>query len=97
MSPVATNIKAKKKSDFFDSLILAVAIIEPLSTVPQIVDIYTTRDAHSLSLLSWVLFMAASVTWLIYGVRIRSVALIASSILWFTTELLLVFGIIVFS
>jgi uncharacterized protein with PQ loop repeat len=94
---VARITKTQPKKSFFDTFVLAVAIIEPLSTVPQIVDVYTSKDAHSLSLLSWLLFMSASVTWLAYGIKIKNLPLIASSIMWVSTEVLLVIGIIAYS
>lgn len=87
----------KKTNSAFERFVLLVAIIEPLSTLPQIYDLYSSQDASSLSLLSWVLFTAASVIWLIYGISIKSRPLIASSILWLSTELLLMTGIILYS
>ena len=87
----------KKVGTKFEKFVLAVAIVEPLSTIPQIYDVYTTKDATTLSLLSWVLFASASVTWLIYGLKIKNVPLIASSILWVSTEILLILGIFLYS
>lgn len=81
----------------FDKLVLAVAIVEPLTMVPQIYQTYKTQDASSLSLLSWLLFASAAFIWLIYGIKINSRPLIISSFLWIVTELLLVVGIILYS
>ena len=89
--------KKAKENPTFEKFVLLVAIVEPLSTLPQIYDTFSTKDASSLSLLSWVLFTAASFVWLIYGIKIRSGPLIASSILWISTELLLMAGIILYS
>lgn len=80
-----------------ERLALVVAIIEPLSTVPQIVEIYQSENAESISLLSWLLFMAASLIWLAYGLKIKNPPLIASSVLWVITELTLIVGIIIYS
>ena len=95
-----TKHKLPNKSSKYRSLeylVLAVAIVEPLSTVPQIVEVYQSQSAESLSLLSWLLFMAASVIWLVYGIRIKNAPLIASSVLWVSTELLLIGGIITYA
>lgn len=78
-------------------LVLVVAIIEPLSTLPQIIEVFASQDARSLSLLSWILFMSASLIWLVYGIKIKNQPLIASSVLWVGTELLLITGIVVYS
>ena len=95
-----TKHKLPNKSSKYrnlEYLVLAVAIVEPLSTVPQIVEVYQSQSAESLSLLSWLLFMAASVIWLVYGIRIKNAPLIASSVLWVSTELLLIGGIITYA
>lgn len=95
-----TKHKANKKGSklqILEYLVLGVAIIEPLSTVPQIVEVFQSQNAESLSLLSWLLFMSASVIWLFYGIKIKNQQLIASSILWVSTELLLITGIVMYS
>jgi uncharacterized protein with PQ loop repeat len=91
------NIRRMNKPFSIEHLALAVAIVEPLSTVPQILDIYRTHDVESLSLLSWLLFAAASVIWLTYGIKIKNRPLIASSVLWVSTEAVLIFGILIYS
>ena len=78
-------------------LVLAVAIAEPLSTIPQIIDLYSSKDAHGLSLLSWFLFFIGASIWLAYGVKIKNIPLIISSFLWVTTELILIVGILIYS
>ena len=81
----------------FENLVLLVAIIEPLSTVPQIITTYTLQDATGVSLLSWLLFTCASIVWLIYGIKIKSNPLIASSVMWVLTEIILIVGIVIYS
>jgi uncharacterized protein with PQ loop repeat len=90
------NPKAKNNT-LLERAALVVAIVEPLSTVPQIVEVYQTKNVESLSLLSWFLFLLASFIWLAYGIKIKNVPLIASSILWALTELILIAGIIIYS
>ena len=94
---MSKHIPKTKDKGLLEKVVLVIAIIEPLSTIPQIVDIYARQDAHGVSLLSWLLFMAASVTWLAYGIKIKNVPLIASSVVWVTTEVTLIIGILRFS
>lgn len=89
--------KPKNKMSSLEKLALVVAIVEPFSTLPQIIDIYTSRNVESLSLLSWLLFLVGSVVWLAYGIKLKNAPLIASSILWLSTELVLIFGILIYS
>ncbi len=92
-----TALAQKQKSALFDQLVLAVAIIEPLSTLPQIIETYSTHNVESLSLLSWLLYIAASLIWLVYSIKIRNIPLIASSIMWVSAELVLIVGILMYS
>lgn len=94
---MAKNLKKQKNSPGFEAFMVAFAIIEPLTTLPQIYDVFTLKDAHAVSLLTWVLSMGSSSLWLIYGARIRSWPLIASSVMWLLTELVLVIGILLYS
>ena len=89
--------KKVTKTSLVGQLVLGVAILEPLSTVPQIIDIYTTRDVASLSLLSWVFFIIGASIWLAYGIKIKNLPLIISSALWVATELILIIGILIYS
>jgi MtN3 and saliva related transmembrane protein len=97
MTKYKININKTNNALSIEHLALTIAILEPLSTVPQILDIYRTQDVESLSLLSWLLFAAASIVWLVYGIKINNLPLIASSMLWVTTEVILIFGILIYS
>ena len=90
-------ISKPKNASLLEKLVLAVAIVEPLSTVPQIIEIYQSKNAEAISLLSWLLFMGTSLIWLAYGIKIKNLPLIASSIMWVLTELILVVGIVIYS
>ncbi len=86
-----------KNNGILEKLVLAVAIIEPLSTIPQIIDIFTTKDTTAISLVTWILFAIAAVIWLAYGIKIKNTPLIVSSALWVLTESIIVIGILLYS
>ncbi len=73
-------------------LVLAVAIAEPLMTIPQIYQIWSTHTAAGVSLVTWFCYISASVVWIAYSVRTKDVPLAVSSVLWFLTELLVIIG-----
>jgi uncharacterized protein with PQ loop repeat len=85
-----------KKPGFLEWLIMFVAIAEPLMTLPQIIQIWTTRDIHGVSLATWGLYIFASFIWLIYGVKIRNNALIVTGAMWVLVESTVVVGILTF-
>lgn len=88
--------KKKNRDELVERCMIIFAAIEPLTTIPQIVLLYTTKNATGLSLSMWVLYMLAAFVWLVYGIRIKSKALIASSIFWILTELPMVVGILIY-
>ena len=84
----------KRKKSFIDRAVLAIAIVEPLMTIPQIYQIWSTHNAQGVSLLSWLFYMLAAAVWLVYGIKIRDKPIILSSSLWVLTEGLVVLGVL---
>ncbi|HET9850527.1 MAG TPA: hypothetical protein VFP35_02810 [Candidatus Saccharimonadales bacterium] len=77
-----------------ERLILIVAIVEPLTTIPQILQIYVSRSTGS-SIVTWALYLAASVVWLVYGIKTRNLPIIVTDILWVLVEAMVVVGLLV--
>lgn len=95
-----TKLFYRRKNDIrnqaIERFMIVFATIEPLTTIPQIVLLYTTKNAIGLSLSMWVLYVVAAVVWLFYGIHIKSKALIASSVFWILTEIPVVIGILIY-
>ena len=87
----------KQKNDVLEKLVLVVAIIEPLSTIPQIINIFVNKNAHAVSLTTWLLCAIGAAIWLVYSIKIKNLPLIISSILWVITESIIVIGILLYS
>ncbi|MBI2009314.1 hypothetical protein HYS84_02790 [Candidatus Saccharibacteria bacterium] len=51
--------------------VLVVAVAEPLSTFPQIYEIWIRHKSEGVSVLSWSLFAIAALIWLLYGLKIK--------------------------
>jgi len=82
-----------KANPSLEKLVLFVAVVEPLMTIPQIIQIYVQHDTGS-SLLTWTLYLFASVVWLIYGAKTRSIPIITTSILWVVMEAAVALGLL---
>ena len=52
---------------FFDKLMYALAIITPLTNLPQLLKIWLYNNAAGVSSLSWAMFTLMSAMWFIYG------------------------------
>jgi MtN3 and saliva related transmembrane protein len=91
-----TEGRPKSGKDFFGRFILAVAIIEPLTTIPQIYQIWSRKSAEGVSLATWGFYTLTACIWLVYGIKIKEKPIIISSIMWILTEGLVVIGILLY-
>ncbi|HED05911.1 MAG TPA: hypothetical protein ENI61_04420 [Ignavibacteria bacterium] len=77
---------------FLDKFLLIIAVIGPLVTLPQIIKIFTLKDATGISVISWSLFAILDIPWIVYGFVHKEKPIIISSILWFILNIIVVFG-----
>ena len=82
--------------EIFEPLMVAVGIVQPLATVPQIIKLYLTHTQHAAgqSLSTWSIYTLASLLWVIYGLLNHKAALYVGGILGVTMDLLMVVGIL---
>lgn len=92
--------KRPKKGTRFDRLldnsVCVVAAISPIMTIPQIIKIWTIKDAESLSLPTWGTYALMNVFWLIYGIRHRNPPLLINSLLWAVLYVIILAGIFLY-
>jgi uncharacterized protein with PQ loop repeat len=88
--------KPKQPRSMLSMLVLVVAIIEPLTTVPQIYQIWSTHSAAGVSTLTWAGDVVAAIIWLIYGFVQKDKPLIISSALWMIAEGTVVYGTLLY-
>jgi len=69
-----------------------VALCGPLSSVPQMWEIWADRNAAGVSLVTWTLFLLTSVVWLLYGIVRRDRPLIISNSIWIVCEAIIMLG-----
>lgn len=71
--------------------------LSPLFEIPQALDIYTQKSAHTVSLATWALFFVASAAWLIYAIRNHLRAIMVIQIVYMVLEAAVVVGIVRYS
>jgi uncharacterized protein with PQ loop repeat len=81
---------------FLDDLVMVVAVIMPLTSLPQIHTIWVLQNAQGVSLLTWSLFFIMAIPMLIYGVVHREKWLIILNVLWLVMYALVITGTIIF-
>mgnify|MGYP002826002931 CR=1 FL=1 len=82
--------------NFLDKLLLIVAIIGPLMTLPQIFKIYYLKSAAGVSILTWSLYSVFNVPWLIYGIVHREKPIIIAYSGWIITNLIVIIGTLLY-
>jgi MtN3 and saliva related transmembrane protein len=80
-----------------DRLTLALGIIGPMATIPQIIEVYASRDASGISLLSWIFYLITALLGLAYSLVHRLRPLTVGNILWIIADIILIQGIIAYS
>ena len=80
----------------FDKLMLFIAVINPLVTLPQAIKIYSTQNASGLSVFSWAGYTLFAIPWLIYGIIHKEKPLIIAYILVFLLNLSVLVGILMY-
>lgn len=82
-----------------ERVMMVVAVLGPLGTVPQVVKVFFThtQHAHGLSLFTWATFTIISALWLFYGLAFKRTALIIANTLYVLVNGAVVVGIVVYS
>ena len=75
-----------------DGLVLAVGIIAPLMTIPQILKIYVLHSASGVSVLTWGAYAFFDIPWIIYGLVHHSRPITTTYILWCIMNLMVACG-----
>lgn len=70
------------------------AFAMPLTVMPQIIQIYTTKVVTGISLSSWVMYLLFGIVPLIYGISEKIKPLIITNILWIVVDIAIIVGII---
>lgn len=89
--------KQNKETGLLYRLTLVAAVVQPLTTIPQVIQLYTSQDASGLSLFTWLGYALVGLIFLAYGIQYRLVPIALTQILWFTLQMSIVIGILIFS
>lgn len=87
------HLSRKKKISFFDKVILVAAALYPLSTIPQVIVVFS-GNVGSISLLTWVGYMVFASMFLVYGLIHKVKPMIIGNSLWLTVDALVVIGVL---
>lgn len=72
-------------------------VATPLFELPQLLAIWTNRNAENVSLLTWAFFCVDNIVWMIYGYYKKQWPIFFTSAIYSVFEIGIVVGIILFS
>lgn len=93
---LAKHLTKKQKLTVVDRLMYVASIINPLTAIPQIYEIYAQHNASGVSLLTWFGFMAFGLIFLSYGLAHKIKPFIITQLLWFVVDLIVVIGVLIY-
>ncbi len=88
-----THLNSKKKRSFFDKFILVAAALYPLSTIPQVIEVFQ-GDTQGISLTTWVGYVIFASLFLSYGLIHKVKPMIIGNSLWLAVDVLVVAGVL---
>jgi MtN3 and saliva related transmembrane protein len=62
----------------FDEFMVLAGLISPIATIPQVIKVFSTHTEHASgqSLITWVVYTALAVLWVLYGAMKRELPII---------------------
>ncbi len=86
----------KQDKRFIDRAAYVVGILFPLSTLPQLNQLFTSHDAGGLSLITWVMYALLTGLFLIYAWVDRIKPLILAQAAWLIVDIAMIIGILLY-
>lgn len=91
-----TDINKSNSMKLIDNLAYLAGILAIIFTFPQIIKIFSTHDATSISLWTWVAYTALSLVWIVYGFAHKAYPIAVTYIMWFIVDGLVVLGTLMY-
>lgn len=81
---------------FLDYLMYGVGVFAPLALLPQIHQLYASRDASGLSLVTWVLICSVNALWALYGMAHKDTQIFLANVLMMLFNFSILVGILLY-
>lgn len=79
-----------------ERIALIAGVFQPLMTIPQVWKVYTTHSVAGLSIITWVGYCVLGLAFLAYGLAHHLKPVWITQILWFTLQMSVVVGILIY-
>ena len=88
------HILNKKKITTFDILVVFASFMYPLSSIPQVIQIFQ-GSTDGVSLYSWASFLVFAIIFLTYGIKNRITPMLITNSIWIIMDSLVIIGILI--
>lgn len=82
---------------FLDKIMMGVALIGPLATLPQVYQVFMTQDTKGLSLVTWTVWVLLSCVWLVYGLLHKEMPIVLSNLIYIILQGAVVVAILMYN
>lgn len=90
------HLQQRESRNFVDKLIYVFAIGGPLMNIPQLLKIWTEKNAAGVSVLSWIGFALTSLIWLIYGIIHKEKPIVVANCLYLIFQIGVIIGTLMY-
>lgn len=88
--------KAREGKHFLDRLIYVIALIAPLMTIPQMLEVLLQHKTQGVSLSTWGAYAGVSGLWVLYGLQHKEKPIILTNLLLFIFDTSIVVGVLLY-
>ena len=86
----------EKWKNILDTAIFFIGVLGPILVLPQLIKVWTLKDATGLSLLTWTLWIFVDSVWILYGFVHRVMPIIVSHCAYILVQAGVVLGIVLY-
>jgi uncharacterized protein with PQ loop repeat len=93
---ISRDSNSEKWKEFLNKAIYFIGIVGPVLVLPQLLKIWTTKDASGLSLITWTLWIFVDSIWIMYGFVHKILPIVFSHSAYIFTQIGVVTGILLY-
>lgn len=86
----------RKLIRWLDKILVIVAIVGPLFSIPQIFQIFWYKQAEGVSAFSFGAFSLFNILWIFYGAVHKDKPILITYVLWFIVNLIITIGAVIY-
>lgn len=91
-----SSISSNRSKNPRHYIVLIASVIYPLTTIPQIIEIFNNKSSTNISVSTYALYLFFTIIFLVYGIKEKLVPIIVLQSLWLVMYGVVTIGIILY-